>query len=152
MIWKSWESVQETSDSHVTLKICCASKHSGSPKPIQQFRTGEVVKLFMFKILKLLLHNSMHYGFSKWSFRKCTLIHHSKTLLWFLSWLGGCNSHNVCHCLTSAWLFLISLPSVSLRPSNINSHCPSSMKAFAWTFFSSWVHNISSWGVSHPLF
>lgn len=59
------EKVQETSDSHVTLRICGASKHSGSPKSIQQFRIVEAVKLFMFKTLKLLLHNSMHYGFSK---------------------------------------------------------------------------------------
>lgn len=77
MIWKSWERVQETSDSHVTLKICCASKHSGSPKPTQQFGIREAVKLFMSKTLKLLLHDSMHYGFSKGSFRKCTLTPHS---------------------------------------------------------------------------
>lgn len=63
MVWKSWKRVQEPSDSHVTLRICCASKHSGSPKPIQQFQIGEAVKLFMFETLKLLLHNSIHYGF-----------------------------------------------------------------------------------------
>lgn len=65
MIWKSWKRVQETFDSHVDLRICFASKHSGFPKPIQQLRIGEAVKLLMSKTLKLLLHNSMHYGFSK---------------------------------------------------------------------------------------
>lgn len=42
MFWTSWERAQEPFDSRVTPEdLLC--KHSGSPKYLQQFGTGDVV-------------------------------------------------------------------------------------------------------------